>query len=61
MFARIEEFATHAKGQLIVDSVSAGLESFERGEIVDFDYDWLENRLVESEKVLSDGVKKCGS
>ena len=61
MFSRIEEFAMHVEGPLIVDSVFAGLESFEKGENVKLDYEWLEKRRVESEKVLSDGLRKLES
>ena len=52
MFARIEEFALHAKGSLIVDSVSDALASFSEGERVSYDYEWLECRCRESEEWL---------
>ena len=52
MFARIEEFAEHTKGPLIVDSVSDALASFSKGERVMYDYEWLENRRRESEEWL---------
>lgn len=52
MFARIEEFAEHTKGPLIVDSVSDALASFLEGERVMYDYEWLENRRRESEEWL---------
>ena len=44
MFARIEEFAQHTKGPLIVNSVSAALASFANDEKVSFDYDWIFSR-----------------
>jgi len=53
MFARIEEFAAHAKGPLIVDSVRAALESFSNGESVDFDYGWISERRAESKAWLT--------
>ena len=52
MFARIEEFAAHAKGPLIVDSVRAALDSFAKGESVDFDYGWISERRAESKAWL---------
>ena len=52
MFARIEEFAAHAKGPLIVNSVSAALASFANGESVAYDCEWLERRRRESEEWL---------
>ena len=53
MFARIEEFAAHAKGPLIVDSVRAALESFAKGKSVDFDYGWISERRAESKAWLT--------
>ena len=53
MFARIEEFAAHAKGPLIVDSVRAALDSFANGESVDFDYGWISERRAESKAWLT--------
>ena len=52
MFARIEEFALHTQGPLVVDSVSDALISFARGEKVGFDCGWINHRCHESEKWL---------
>ena len=52
MFARIEEFAEHTKGPLIVNSVSDALTSFAENESVSYDYEWLECRRHESEEWL---------
>ncbi len=41
MFARIEEFANHANGTLLVDSVQDALDSFKSGRMVEFDRSWL--------------------
>lgn len=41
MFARIEEFANHANGNLLVDSVHDALGSFNSGIMVEFDRSWL--------------------
>ena len=41
MFARIEEFANHTKGNLLVDTVHDALGSFNNGMIVEFDRSWL--------------------
>ena len=41
MFARIEEFANHANGNLLVDTVHDALGSFNNGMIVEFDRAWL--------------------
>lgn len=57
MFARIEEFECHAKGQLIVNSVSDALASFANGESVLCDYEWLEKRRRESETWLAQALK----
>lgn len=48
MFARIEEFAHHAAGPLVADSVEDALESLSRGESVRFDSAWLSARRKES-------------
>lgn len=53
MFARIEEFAVHAQGPLIVDSVSSALASFANGEAISFDYDWLATRREASQSWLA--------
>ena len=44
MFARIQEFAAHAQGPLIVDSVPSALASISTGGRVSFDYSWLTTR-----------------
>ena len=41
MFARIEEFANHANGNLLVDTVHDALGSFNNGMMVEFDRSWL--------------------
>lgn len=41
MFARIEEFANHANGTLLVDSVHDAISSFRDGKFVEFDRAWL--------------------
>ena len=48
MFARINEFAAHAKGSLIVNSVQDALDSFANGEKVVFDRDWRSARRTAS-------------
>lgn len=53
MFARIEEFAAHTRGPLVADSVGNALESFNRGECVEYDYGWLHRRRRESLDWLS--------
>ncbi len=53
MFARIEEFASHTKGPLIVDSVSNALESLINGEKVEFDHCWIDACCQESQTWLN--------
>lgn len=48
MFSRIEEFADHADGPLVADSVDDALESLSKGELVRFDSSWLSARREES-------------
>lgn len=48
MFARIEEFANHTRGPLIVESVMEALDSLSNNEIVMYDYRWIYNRRKES-------------
>jgi len=55
MFARIEEFAAHAKGRLVSESVKEALKSFEAGDTVEFDRKWIGNRCRES----FDWLKRC--
>lgn len=57
MFSRIEEFAQHTKGRLIVDSVSSALDSFARGEKVEYDYRWIESRCCDSIAYLRNNLK----
>ena len=52
MFARIEEFANHTSGPLIVDSVREALDSITKGEVVEYDYEWIIHRKDESIKWL---------
>lgn len=56
MFARIEEFAVHAQGPLIVDSVSSALASLANGEAISFDYDWLATCRNASESWLASSL-----
>lgn len=56
MFARIEEFAVHSQGPLIVDSVSSALASFANGEAISFDYDWLATRREASQSWLASSL-----
>ena len=56
MFARIEEFAVHAQGPLIVDSVSSALASLANGEAISFDYDWLATRREASQSWLASSL-----
>lgn len=56
MFARIEEFSIHARGSLIVNSVSAALASFSSGERVSFDNDWLVTRCDASQSWLQSAI-----
>ena len=56
MFARIEEFAAHAQGPLIVDSVPSALASFANGEKVTFDYSWLASRRNDSQAWLTSAI-----
>lgn len=56
MFARIEEFAAHSRGPLVADSVGSALESFDRGECVEYDYEWLRRRRRESLDWLSQNL-----
>ena len=56
MFARIEEFATHTNGLLVLDSVPGALDSFARGENVNFDYEWISLRRQESIRWLKNDL-----
>ena len=58
MFARIEEFAAHAKGPLIVDSVSDALDSCARDEHAQYDYEWIGCRCRESKDWLANVLAK---
>lgn len=59
MFARIEEFAAHTKGEVITDSIQDALDSFEKGETVEYDYSWISCRRHESYEWLKRGIAKC--
>ena len=48
MFARIEEFAAHMDGRLVVADAVNALDSFACGEIVAVDAAWLENKRNKS-------------
>lgn len=52
MFARIEEFAVHAEGPLVAESLAEALASIRRGERVAVDAQWLEKRRALSLKFL---------
>lgn len=60
MFARIEEFAQHMEGGLLADSVSDALASFERGERVRVDEDWLARRISDSRSYLETAISQVG-
>lgn len=53
MFARIEEFAAHARGTFVVDGVDAAFDSLARGERVAFDRAWLDGRIAASRAWLA--------
>ena len=57
MFSRIEEFAQHTRGPLIVDSVSSALDSIASGEEVSYDYSWIKSRCNESISYLKNNLK----
>ena len=52
MFARIEEFAAHANGPLVAESLTEALTSIRRGETVVVDEQWLEKRRALSLEFL---------
>lgn len=52
MFARIEEFAAHAEGPLVAESLAEALASLRRGETVAIDERWLEQRRAFSLEFL---------
>ncbi len=56
MFARIEEFAAHAKGPLIAESLAEALASLRRGESVTVDEQWLEQRRAQSQRFLRNSI-----
>ena len=56
MFARIEEFAAHAKGPLIAESLAEALASLRRGESVTVDEQWLEQRWAQSQRFLRNSI-----
>ena len=57
MFARIEEFATHTNGTLVVDSVLCALDSFVSDYKAEFNYDWISSRCADSKQWLQDNLK----
>ncbi len=57
MFARIEEFAAHAEGPLIADSVPAALASLTAGEEVKYDCGWIERRVEYSREWLKNAIR----
>ena len=60
MFARIEEFASHATGSLIVDGFDAALNSLMVDEKVEFDDEWIACRRAESLAWLRQALKGKG-
>ena len=56
MFARIEEFANHTIGPLVVNSVSEAINSIFKGETVAYDYEWIICRKNESLEWLKRNV-----
>ena len=52
MFARIEEFAAHAEGPLVAESLAEALASLRRGEVVAIDEQWLDQRRERSLEFL---------
>ena len=56
MFARIEEFAAHMTGNVVVDGVSAALNSFSCGEKVFVDSEWIAARRSESLDYLTKSI-----
>ena len=57
MFARIEEFANHTKGPLVVDSISDALISINNGEKVEYDYKWIDECIRKSQHWLQANLK----
>ena len=57
IFSRIGEFAAHIEGPLCSNGIDEALASFERGESVSFDYDWLNQWRKESRTWLENAVK----
>ena len=56
MFSRIEEFAAHAEGPLIAESLAEALASIRRGERVAVDEQWLEQRRAQSQRFLRNSI-----
>ena len=56
MFARIEEFAEHFSGNILVDGMDQALVSIECGDSVFFDYKWLSNWREKSRKWLENAI-----
>lgn len=57
IFSRIEEFAIHARGPLVADSVAEALHSLSSGDSVEFDREWLEQRRHESLEWLKTNLR----
>ena len=60
MFARIEEFAAHAEGSLVAESLEEALASLRRGEDVTVGRQWLERRRKVSWEFLRERVESVG-
>ena len=57
IFSRIWEFAEHIRGPLLADGMEAALDSIEKKESVEFDYEWLNQWRKESRTWLENAVK----
>ena len=57
MFSRVKEIAAHVDGPIIAHSVPDALDSFAKGERVDFNYAWIGNFRRESEMWLQRNIE----
>ena len=58
MFSRIEEFAEHTHGKLVVNSAIEALESFDTNNKVYFDSNWIDNERKHSLEYLIKNLKQ---
>ena len=56
MFARIEEFAKHINGPLVVNTISEAIDSLNKGESIEYDDEWILQRKEESIEWLKDNL-----